>query len=157
MSSPHSIGSAFWPPQQQRRLGNIMQLNAYSGLTLVGLRFGEKLTVSTTVHPSGYHCEAVPEMTKLNSIERIFQPRGWQGRFDHLVSSCFLVNSTADLRDPLLDGADPLGKGMATHSSILAWRVPRTEEPGRLQSIKLQCRTRLKRLSTAQHSIVSWM
>ena len=28
---------------------------------------------------------------------------------------------------------DPLEKGMATHSSILAWRIPRTEEPGRLQ------------------------
>ena len=29
---------------------------------------------------------------------------------------------------------DPLEKGMATHSSILAWRLPWTEEPGRLQS-----------------------
>ena len=27
---------------------------------------------------------------------------------------------------------DPLDKGMATHSSILAWRIPRTEEPGEL-------------------------
>ena len=27
---------------------------------------------------------------------------------------------------------DPLEKGMATHSSILAWRIPRTEEPGEL-------------------------
>ena len=33
---------------------------------------------------------------------------------------------------------DPLEKGTATHSSILAWRVPRTEAPGRLQSIGLQ-------------------
>ena len=29
---------------------------------------------------------------------------------------------------------DPLEKGMATHSSILAWEIPWTEEPGRLQS-----------------------
>ena len=29
---------------------------------------------------------------------------------------------------------DPLEKGMATHSSILAWRIPWIEEPGRLQS-----------------------
>ena len=29
-------------------------------------------------------------------------------------------------------------KGMATHSNILAWRIPWTEEPGRLQSIGLQ-------------------
>ena len=30
---------------------------------------------------------------------------------------------------------DPLEEGMVTHSSILAWRVPRTEEPGGLQSL----------------------
>ena len=33
---------------------------------------------------------------------------------------------------------DPLEKEMATHSSILAWRIPRTEEPGRLQSMRSQ-------------------
>ena len=33
---------------------------------------------------------------------------------------------------------DPLEKGMATHSSILAWRIPWTEQPGRLQSMELQ-------------------
>ena len=33
---------------------------------------------------------------------------------------------------------DPLEKGMATHSSILAWRIPRTEEPGGLQFVGLQ-------------------
>ena len=38
---------------------------------------------------------------------------------------------------------DPLEKGMATHSSILAWRIPWTEEPGGLQSIGLQSWTQL--------------
>ena len=33
---------------------------------------------------------------------------------------------------------DPLEKGMATHSSILVWRIPWTEEPGRLQSMGSQ-------------------
>ena len=33
---------------------------------------------------------------------------------------------------------DPLEKGMISHSSILAWKIPRTEEPGRLQSMELQ-------------------
>ena len=33
---------------------------------------------------------------------------------------------------------DPLEKGLATHSSILAWRIPRTEEPGGLQSVGSQ-------------------
>ena len=38
---------------------------------------------------------------------------------------------------PLLCWKDPLEEGVATHSSILAWRIPRTEEAGRLQSIGL--------------------
>ena len=33
---------------------------------------------------------------------------------------------------------DPLEEGMATHSSILAWKIPRTKEPGGLQSMELQ-------------------
>ena len=32
---------------------------------------------------------------------------------------------------------DPLEEDMATHSSILAWKIPWTEEPGRLQSMRL--------------------
>ena len=34
-----------------------------------------------------------------------------------------------------LGGEDLLGKEMTTHSGILAWKIPRTEEPGRLQSM----------------------
>ena len=49
--------------------------------------------------------------------------------------------NAADIRDParvpLLNWEDPLEKGMSTHSSILAWRIPWTEEPDRLQSIRL--------------------
>ena len=37
-----------------------------------------------------------------------------------------------------LDQEDPLEKGMATHSTVLAWRIPWTEEPGGLQSMGLQ-------------------
>ena len=36
---------------------------------------------------------------------------------------------------------DPLEKGTATHSSILFWRIPQTEEPGGLQSMGLQSQT----------------
>ena len=36
-----------------------------------------------------------------------------------------------------LGGEDPLEKEMATHSSILVWRIPWTEEPGGLQSMGL--------------------
>ena len=39
---------------------------------------------------------------------------------------------------------DPLEKEMATHSSTLAWETPWAEEPGSLQSMGLQSRTRLR-------------
>ena len=39
---------------------------------------------------------------------------------------------------PSLGADDPLEKGMATHSSILAWEIPWTEEPGGLQSMRSQ-------------------
>ena len=45
---------------------------------------------------------------------------------------------------------DLLEKGKATHSSMSAWRIPWTEEPGGLQSIRSQ-RVEHDRLSTAQH------
>ena len=41
--------------------------------------------------------------------------------------------SACNTRD--LGWEDPLEKEMATHSSILAWRIPWTKEPGRLQSM----------------------
>ena len=46
---------------------------------------------------------------------------------------------------------DPLEKCMATHSSILAWRIPWIEGPGGLQSIGLQSPTQLKWLSMHLH------
>ena len=39
---------------------------------------------------------------------------------------------------PFLGWEDPVEKGMATYSNILAWRILWTEEPGRLQSMGLQ-------------------
>ena len=47
------------------------------------------------------------------------------------------VNNSTAVQDTWirsLGWEDPLEKGIATHSSIAAWRIPRTEEPGRLQS-----------------------
>ena len=41
----------------------------------------------------------------------------------------------AETQAQSLSREDPLEEGMATHSSILAWRMPWTEEPGRLRSI----------------------
>ena len=46
--------------------------------------------------------------------------------------------ATQKTRIPSLHLEDPLEKGMAIHSSILAWRIPWTEEPGGLQSVGSQ-------------------
>ena len=48
----------------------------------------------------------------------------------------------------VLGQEDPLEKEMAPHSSILAWRMPWTEEPGRLQSMGLQSQTGLRNYTT---------
>ena len=42
------------------------------------------------------------------------------------------LNAMQETQVQFLGWEDPLEKGMATHSSILAWRIPRTEEPGGL-------------------------
>ena len=47
---------------------------------------------------------------------------------------------------------DPLEKGMATHSSIPAWRIPWTEEPGGLQSMGLQSQTQLTNTHTFDYN-----
>ena len=52
------------------------------------------------------------------------------------------------MRVRFLGQEDPLEEGMATHSSILAWRIPRMEEPGGLQSMGVsKTQTWWKRLS----------
>ena len=52
------------------------------------------------------------------------------------------VQETQETRVQSLGQEDPLEEDMATHSCILAWRVPGTEEPGELQSLRSQ---RIKR------------
>ena len=46
--------------------------------------------------------------------------------------------ATQETQIRFLGQEDPLEKGMAVYSSILAWRIPRTEESGSLQSMGLQ-------------------
>ena len=52
-----------------------------------------------------------------------------------------MVNSLPAIQEAQVESLgweDPLEKEMATHSSILAWRIPWAEEPGELQSMELQ-------------------
>ena len=57
---------------------------------------------------------------------------GFPGGSDDKESAC----NAGDLG--LILGQEDLEKGMATHSSVLAWRIPWIEEPGELQSMGLQ-------------------
>ena len=50
---------------------------------------------------------------------------------------------------------DTLKKGMVNHSSILAWRIPWTEEPGRLQSMESQ-RVRHNQVTNTIHWDLQW-
>ena len=51
--------------------------------------------------------------------------------------------SACDAGDPVLGGEDPMEEEMGTYSSILAWKIPWTEEPGGLQSMGSQSQTRM--------------
>ena len=55
-----------------------------------------------------------------------------------LVKSLLAMHKTQEMQVQSLGRGDLLEKGMAIHSSILAWRIPWIEEPGGLQSIGLQ-------------------
>ena len=46
------------------------------------------------------------------------------------------MQETQEMWVQSLGWEDPLEKGMAIHSSILAWRIPETEEPGRLLAVQ---------------------
>ena len=59
----------------------------------------------------------------------------WDSLIAQSVKSLPAVQET---QVPSLAQEDPLEKEMATHSSILAWRIPWTEEPGRTQSMGSQ-------------------
>ena len=61
------------------------------------------------------------------------------------------MQETQETQVCFLGCADPLEEEMATHSSILAWKIPRTEEPGGLQSIGLQ---RVRHDWAAEHKSV---
>ena len=67
------------------------------------------------------------------------------------------MQETSEMQVLSLGLENPLEEGMATHSSILARRIPWTEEPGGLQSMRSQSQTLLKRLSMhAKFSLLHW-
>ena len=76
---------------------------------------------------SRIYCEEKSLLQKLYLL--LVHNGGSQGK----ASACIVGDQ---VRSPVRE--DPLGKEMATHSSILAWKIPWTEKPDRLQSMGLQ-------------------
>ena len=74
---------------------------------------------------------------------------GFPGGVVGKESTCLPMQETQELRVPSLGQEDSLEEEMATHSRILAWRIPWSEEPGGLQSMGSQSQTGLKRLGIA--------
>ena len=58
-----------------------------------------------------------------------------------MVKNPPVIQEMQEMQVPSLDWEDPLEEEMATHSSILAWRISWIEEPGGLQSIGSQSLT----------------
>ena len=55
-----------------------------------------------------------------------------------VVNKSLAIQETHEMQVPSLGREDPLEEGMATHSSILAWRIPWTEEPGGIKFLEWQ-------------------
>ena len=75
---------------------------------------------------------------------RVIVTRGGASQVTLVVKN--LPANAGDVRDAgsVPGSGTSLEEGMATHSSILAWRILWTEEPGKLQSMGSQSQTRLK-------------
>ena len=67
----------------------------------------------------------------------------WASQVAQCVKNCLPNQEPQKTWVQSLGQEDPLENEMATHSSILAWKIPWTEEPGGLQSMESQSQTRL--------------
>ena len=54
------------------------------------------------------------------------------------VKNSLAVQETQEMQVLSMNQEDPVDGGMAAHPSILAWKIPQTEEPGGLQSVESQ-------------------
>ena len=81
-------------------------------------------------------------------LRSIWEILGFSG--DSVVKNLPAMQKMQEMWVQSLGWEDPLEEGMTTHSSILAWRIPWTEDPGGLQSLELQ-RVRLTEVTRHMH------
>ena len=88
--------------------------------------------MQATVHGVAKSRTRLSDFTFTFFIDRMGFPGG------PVVKNLCAMQETQEMRVLSLGQKGPLEESMATHSSILAWRIPWTEEPGGLESIGLQ-------------------
>ena len=91
----------------------------------------------------GYHCLRDGKVWEVGGR---FKKKGtyvylWLIRASHVAQMVKNLPAMQETQAPSLGWEDPLKEGMATHSSILAWRIPWSEVPGGLQSMGSQSLT----------------
>ena len=103
--------SRYWLKWQKKQNGQLRK--TYMGIFSIRSQTLEKIQLKlNNFYPVPWASLVVEMVKNLPAIRETWvQSRGWE---------------------------DPLGEKMTTHSSILAWRIPGTEEPGKLQSMGLQ-------------------
>ena len=81
-----------------------------------------------------------------------------RGTRDQIANNCWIIKKAREFRKNIyfcfIDYSKTFDWGVSTHSSILAWRIPWTEESGGLQSMGSQSRTRL---STQHKPLTVWI
>ena len=75
---------------------------------------------------------------RVNSLHEVAVTKTGASWMAHRVKNLPAMQETQEMWVPSLGWEDPLEEEMATHSSILVWEIPWTEEPGGLQSMRLK-------------------
>ena len=127
--------------------------------SLVGIRFYSKILISREAYFTIFECYTFRLWnSKHIMIDQQEFTVGFTGGASGKESICQcrthlpMQDTSANMWVPSLSQEDPQQKEMATPSSILAWEMPWTEEPGGLQSMRSQSHT-TDWLSTAQNGL----
>ena len=85
-----------------------------------------------------YSTGSSTQCSVVTSMGRKYQKEGIYANIELVAQMMTNLRAMWETQDQFLGREDPLEKGMAIHSSVLAWRIPWTEEPGRLQAMECQ-------------------
>ena len=119
---------------------SISPSNEYSGLIFFRFSWLDLLAVQGTLKSLLQHHSSKASVLQCSAFFIIQLLRSYMttGKTIALTRCTFVGKAMQETQVRSLGREDPLEKGMATHSSILAWRIPRIEEPDGLQSMGSQ-------------------